>query len=75
MTRWPRATHVTDDGNEALRAQGASCANCSSFRRTGPYGPHCKVDRYFLGYAVADPDNLCSRWSAREATPARGEEG
>ena len=55
-----------------LRTAGASCRTCAAFK---PYpmslgGGHahiCEADSDFHGYAVVQPDWLCTRWSAADA--------
>lgn len=56
---------------DALRAQGASCANCSSFRPTS-YSPTvkggswCAAESDFYGYSLTKPENLCHRWTQKK---------
>lgn len=50
--------------NEKLRAAGASCSNCSSFKASGPCGSYCLMDSDFHGYSLTKPTDLCVKWSA-----------
>lgn len=56
-----------------LRAKGASCKNCRSFKpRPGPQtqpGPRqmiCAVHSDFYGYVLAKPDGICDYWHEKE---------
>ena len=48
-----------------LRLSGESCSTCASrLRNPGMMkGLFCDLDSDFHGYAVTQPDALCSRWS------------
>ena len=54
----------------ALRASGASCANCRSFNTRPVFGLNmkatCDAQSDFYGYVEARPDGLCVRWKLRE---------
>lgn len=55
---------------EALAAAGCNCGNCGSFSVTHAWGDsrtYCGMDSDFHGYALVQPNELCSRWYAKVA--------
>ena len=58
-----RAEHV--EAVMQLRAEGKSCASCSSFERKGAARSACLMDSDFRGEVCVSADNLCHRWKAR----------
>lgn len=65
--RLRKAAEIEVNVMRPLRAAGASCATCRSFKHRIDVGNYCSAESDFHGYVLAKSKGLCPLWHKKES--------